>query len=472
MTDDSQSDILGLQQQDFVLFAAILATFLGATAYGLAYNDLGTALLVGVPMVGLTWAAAKAGRGGTLSQVALPVLGMAMVALLIHTAHGHPEAHFAVFAMLACMVAYRAALPIIVGAAAIAVHHITFNQIQAWGWGPICFTEPGWARVFEHAAYVVAEAVVLLLLASRAKASFQTAEELMVLVERLRSTEGMVDLSVATHVSRDPKVRRFVEAMQHIAQSIHTVRETAEIVRSAASEISSSNQALSARTEEAAASIQETASSMEEIAGSIQSSSGNAHNANDLAQKAANMASAGGDAVGRVVSNMSEIQHSSRKITDIIGVIDGIAFQTNILALNAAVEAARAGEQGRGFAVVAAEVRTLARRSADAAKEIKQLITNSVEQVEAGSSLVDTTGSTISEVVDQVRRVNELVGLIAVTSAEQNTGISQINTAISRLDQNTQHNAALVEETASAAESLTHQADELSRAVEVFRLPR
>jgi len=168
---------------------------------------------------------------------------------------------------------------------------------------------------------------------------------------------------------------------------------------------------------------------------------------------------------------MTGIQQSSRKITDIIGTIDGIAFQTNILALNAAVEAARAGEQGRGFAVVAAEVRTLARRSADAAKEIKQLITSSVEQVETGSSLVNTTGSTISEVVDQVRRVNELVGLIATTSSEQNNGIAQINQAIGRLDQNTQHNAALVEETAAAAESLQHQASELARSVEVFRLP-
>ena len=155
----------------------------------------------------------------------------------------------------------------------------------------------------------------------------------------------------------------------------------------------------------------------------------------------------------------------------IIGVIDGIAFQTNILALNAAVEAARAGEQGRGFAVVAAEVRTLARRSADAAKEIKQLITSSVDQVETGSTLVGTTGTTISEVVDQVRRVNELVGLIAATSSEQNQGINQINTAISRLDQATQHNAALVEETAAAADSLRHQSDELARAVGVFRLP-
>ncbi len=396
---------------------------------------------------------------------------MVMVGLLIHTAHGHNEAHFAVFAFLACTVSYRSPVPILVGAGTIAVHHVTFNQFQALGWGPLCFTEPSWVRVFEHASYVIAEAVILLFLAAQAKVSYGTAEELMGLVEQLRSTAGVVDLRVASHRSDDPQVRRFIEAMGHIAQAIGTVRSSAEAVRGAAGEIASGNQSLSARTEEAASSIQQTAASVEEIAGSIQNSSNNAQDANQLARQASGVASAGGDAVSRVISTMTGIQQSSRKITDIIGTIDSIAFQTNILALNAAVEAARAGEQGRGFAVVAAEVRTLARRSADAAKEIKHLITSSVEQVETGSSLVNTTGSTISEVVDQVRRVNDLVGLIATTSAEQNNGIAQINQAIGRLDQNTQHNAALVEQTAAAAESLQYQAGELARAVEVFRLP-
>jgi methyl-accepting chemotaxis protein len=471
MNDPHQRNPLGLQSQDAVVLAAIATTYAGALAYGVVYNNLMLTLVLGAAVLGAAWLTAKVAQGGTLSQVGLPFLGMVMVGLLIHTAHGRNESHFAVFAFLACAVAYRSALPVLVGAATIAVHHITFNQFQAWGWGPLCFTEPGWAKVVEHALYVVAEAVVLLFLAARAKASYSTAEELMALVEQLRSTEGVVDLSVASHRSHDPKVRRFIEAMGHIANSIRTVRQSAEEIRGAAGEIASGNQSLSARTEEAAASIQQTAASMEEIAGSIQSSSNNAQDANTLANQASNVASAGGDAVSRVISTMTGIQQSSRKITDIIGTIDGIAFQTNILALNAAVEAARAGEQGRGFAVVAAEVRTLARRSADAAKEIKQLITSSVEQVETGSSLVNTTGSTISEVVDQVRRVNELVGLIATTSSEQNNGIAQINQAIGRLDQNTQHNAALVEETAAAAESLQHQASELARSVEVFRLP-
>ncbi|MEY4766963.1 MAG: hypothetical protein RI907_3636 [Pseudomonadota bacterium] len=471
MNDAKRPGPLGFSDQDLVMVAAVAATFLGALIYGYVYNNLTMDLLVGGLIMAASVVVARAGQGGGLSQVGLPFLGMAMSALLIHTAHGRPEAHFSVFAFLACTVVYRSALPVLVAAGTIAVHHVTFNQLQTWGWGPICFTDPGFARVVEHALYVVAESIVLLLMAGRAQSAYGTADELMGLVNDLQRTPGVVNLSVAAHRSQDPLVQRFVDAMGNIAHSIRTVRETAGVVRSAAGEIAAGNQSLSARTEEAAASIQETSSSMVEIAGSIQTSSGNAHNANELARQATTVAAAGGDAVGRVVSTMSEIQHSSRKITDIIGVIDGIAFQTNILALNAAVEAARAGEQGRGFAVVAAEVRTLAQRSAEAAKEIKHLITSSVEQVEAGSALVDTTGSTISEVVAQVRQVNELVGLIATTSAEQSSGIAQINQAINRLDQTTQHNAALVEQNASAAESLTHQADELARAVSVFQLP-
>jgi methyl-accepting chemotaxis protein len=472
MSNQDQNKVMGLQSQDFVVLAASLTVYAGTLAYGVVYGDLALSAVLGALMLGASWLAAKASQGGQLSQLALPFLGMALVGLLIHTAHGHNEAHFAVFAFLACVVAYRSALPIIVAAVTIAVHHVSFNQFQTWGWGPLCFTEPGWAKVVEHALYVVAESVVLLLMAARAKASFGTAEELMTLVDGLRREDGSIDLMAAHERSNDPKVQRFIDAMQHIAQSIHVVRETATTLHAAASEIAAGNQSLSARTEEAAASIQQTAASMEEIASSIQSSSGNAHNANQLAHKASTVAAEGGEAVGRMVNTMAGIQQSSRKITDIIGVIDGIAFQTNILALNAAVEAARAGEQGRGFAVVAAEVRMLARRSADAAKEIKQLISSSVEQVEGGSALINTTGGTISEVVDQVRRVNELVSLIATTSSEQSNGIAQVNTSIGRLDHATQHNAALVEQTSAAAESLRQQADKLTQVMQVFHLAR
>ncbi len=374
------------------------------------------------------------------------------------------------FAFLACLVVYRSSAAIIAGAVAIAVHHITFNQFQTWGWGPMCFTEPSFMRVIEHALYVVVESIVLVLLALRARSDFATAEELMRIVEQIQGDDGTVNLQVS-HLSAQGRVsRKLLDALQHIETAIQQVNRSADAIRQASADIAHGNQSLSSRTEDAAASIAQTAASVEEIASTIRASVDNAHQANRLAGQASDVASRGGDAVHRVVDTMAGIQQSSRKITDIIGVIDGIAFQTNILALNAAVEAARAGEQGRGFAVVASEVRNLAQRSAEAAKEIKQLITRSVEQVDSGSSLVGSTGEIIGEVVEQVRRVSALVSEITVSSSEQNDGVGQINLAITRLDQTTQQNASMVEQTAAAAERLRQQSDELVAAMAVFRV--
>jgi methyl-accepting chemotaxis protein len=454
---------------DSVILAAIVAVFVGALAYGAIYDAFGLALSIGLVLMGASVAVAYASHGGAASRNLLPVIGMAMVGLLIHVAHGHSEAHFAVFAFMACLVVYRRALPILVGAAAIAVHHLTFNQFQTWGWGPICFGEPSFMRVIEHALFVIAEAAVLIFLAARASADFRTAENLMDIAERLVAEDGTIDLTIAQTQSDDRATRKLLNALVHISASIDQVRDASQSIRQASAELAGGNNALSGRTEQAAASLEETAASVEQIAATIKASSDHARQASQLAGEASGVAVEGGEAVSRVVATMSGIQQSSRKITDIIGVIDGIAFQTNILALNAAVEAARAGEQGRGFAVVASEVRSLAQRSAEAAKEIKQLITSSVEQVESGSTLVGNAGDTIGEVVAQVRRVTDLVAQISISSSEQHNGIGQINVAIGMLDQATQQNAAMVQETGSVAANLMHQADQLSRAVSVFR---
>lgn len=255
-----------------------------------------------------------------------------------------------------------------------------------------------------------------------------------------------------------------------LAKIVGDIRQTSDGISAAASEIATGNADLSMRTEQQAASLEETASSMEELTSTVKQNADNARQANQLAQGAASVAESGGDVVHKVVRTMGDIQTSSRRIADIIGTIDGIAFQTNILALNAAVEAARAGEQGRGFAVVAAEVRSLAQRSAGAAKEIKQLITDSVSKVEEGSALVDQAGKTMGEIVGSVKRVTDIMADISAASQEQSSGIEQVNQAITQMDEGTQQNAALVEEASASAESMRHQATALVEAVSAFRI--
>ncbi|HZX78837.1 methyl-accepting chemotaxis protein [Lysobacter sp.] len=260
------------------------------------------------------------------------------------------------------------------------------------------------------------------------------------------------------------------ETVDRLAEIVGQIREGTDAISSAAAEIAAGNNDLSQRTESQAASLEETASSMEELTSTVRQNADNARQANQLAQTAAEVAGNGGAVVSKVVETMSAINESSRRIGDIIGVIDSIAFQTNILALNAAVEAARAGEQGRGFAVVASEVRSLAQRSANAAKEIKQLITDSVVEVQHGTRLVDHAGQTMEEIVTSVRKVTDIIADISAASQEQSAGIEQVNQAITQMDEGTQQNAALVEEASAAARSLEQQSEQLVQTVAVFRL--
>ena len=282
------------------------------------------------------------------------------------------------------------------------------------------------------------------------------------------------DLTHPIEASGNDETGQLLQALatmqSRLATIVGNVRHNAEGVATASVEIASGNNDLSARTEQQASALQQTAASMEELGSTVRQNADNARTANQLAMSASTVAQQGGDVVAEVVETMKGINDSSRKIADIISVIDGIAFQTNILALNAAVEAARAGEQGRGFAVVAGEVRSLAGRSAEAAKEIKGLIGTSVERVERGTALVDKAGATMSEVVASIRRVTEIMGEISAASSEQSQGVSQVGEAITQMDQATQQNAALVEQSAAAADSLKTQAGQLVDAVAVFRL--
>jgi methyl-accepting chemotaxis protein len=318
-------------------------------------------------------------------------------------------------------------------------------------------------------ACALGTAVVLVTVVSRLMKPLRALSSAMV-----ELSSGDADLSTRLVVKGHDELATIGNGFNQFIAKIHSVlgqvRSSADGVALASAEIAQGNHDLSARTEHQASALEETAASMEELNATVQQNASNAQQANQLAKSASTVAVQGGEVVGQVVNTMKGISEASRKISDIIAVIDGIAFQTNILALNAAVEAARAGEQGRGFAVVASEVRSLAGRSAEAAKEIKALINASVERVEHGTALVDKAGATMTEVVSSIRKVTDLMGEISAASNEQSAGVAQVGEAVTSMDQTTQQNAALVEEIAAAASSLKSQADELVQVVGVFKL--
>jgi methyl-accepting chemotaxis protein len=291
---------------------------------------------------------------------------------------------------------------------------------------------------------------------------------------QIAETVAQGDLTSRIDITSSDETGKLLAALKsmntNLVRIVEQVRRSSENIATGSGQIATGNQDLSQRTEEQASNLQQTAASMEQLTGTVKANADTARAATQLASAAREVAAQGGTVVGQVVATMGEINSSSQRIAEIIGVIDGIAFQTNILALNAAVEAARAGEQGRGFAVVAGEVRSLAQRSAQAAREIKQLIGESVEKVQTGSRLVGDAGRTMEDIVTQVHRVNDLISEISAATGEQTDGIGQVSHAVSQLDQVTQQNAALVEESAAAAESLRVQADALVKAVASFRL--
>jgi len=449
---DSQA-LLG----DKVMLAAIVLSAVAAVVLGANFVESGLAWSASAVLLVVAFVVYLAKRGSLTSRLVLAFVLASFVELHIQLARGMTEFHFGVFVALALLLVYLDWRPIVFSAAVFAVHHVVFDRLQAAGYGLYCLTEPDFARVVLHAVYVVIQTALEVVLAVSMGRTARQGQELSQLVSAVDQPDGIA-LDVQQVRVSAPAAQALQSTLQRMAQAVAAVRASAGSMEVASSEIAQGNQDLSARTEQQASALQQTASSMEELSSTVK------QNADST------VAVQGGEVVAQVVDTMKGINESSRKINDIISVIDGIAFQTNILALNAAVEAARAGEQGRGFAVVASEVRSLAGRSADAAKEIKTLITDSVERVEHGSKLVDQAGTTMNEVVSSIRRVTDIMGEISAASAEQNSGVAQVGQAVTQIDQATQQNAALVEEMAAAAASLRGQANDLVQNVAVFKL--
>jgi len=427
----------------------------------------GLAWVVGLSLPGLLgyWLA----RGQLWSRVFMALSVSSLVALHIQVSAGMIEFHFGVFLTLALMMVYLDWRPILVSAGFFAVHHVGFDRLQEAGWGLYCLSEPSFGIILIHASYVVVQTLFQTIFVVRLANRVRGNAEVAMIANQLQD-QGRVVLDVSRIDVQATTAVEMKKVIGRIAQAMQEVRNAALGIGTASAEVARGGEDLSMRTEQTASSLEETASSMEEITATVRQSADTARQAHQMAGTAARAAAHGGQVVQEVVTTMAEINQSSQKIADIIGVIDGIAFQTNILALNAAVEAARAGEQGRGFAVVAQEVRTLAQRSAQAAKEIKGLIDTSVSRVQAGTELVARAGSSMQDIVQGVERVSQLIGEISTSATEQSEGVGQVNIAVGQLDQMTQQNAALVEQSAAAAESLKEQAASLLNSLSVFDL--
>ncbi|CAN5347241.1 hypothetical protein BH10PSE17_BH10PSE17_19900 [soil metagenome] len=451
----------------------MLCTLVGAALAALAiaqfYGDVLLASVCGAAAVAVGALVFWGCRGTPISCAVLTLSNVALVILHIQLGRGTIEFHFGVFVLLGLLMVYQNWRPVVLTAVAFVVHHFLFDRLQAWGFGFYCTTDPGILKQVMHGIYVATQTGVEIYVLVRLRLATLEGAELSALVRRIDQPQRL-HLDVSGIDVASPTAVMLKSVIGKMNAAMNEVDRVAGSIKASSFEIASGNVDLNQRTEEQASSLQQTAASMEELTTTVRKSAETAGTANALAGSASSAAVDGGNAVNKVVTTMTDISESSRRIADIISVIDGIAFQTNILALNAAVEAARAGEEGRGFAVVAAEVRQLAQRSATAAKEIKTLVGDSVSRVDAGMQLVGEAGTTMGTIVEQAKRVSELIGEMASHADHQAAGMTQVGQAVSQLDVMTQQNASLVEQSSAAAESLKDQALRLNEVVERFAL--
>jgi methyl-accepting chemotaxis protein len=462
--DDKPS--LGVLGDNTLLIAigisAIISVVLGGQFVQVKAALLGTLLLLG-----LTAAGYMSARGSFASRILLTFALVSFVTLHCHLSRGTPELHFGVFVTLALLLVYRDWRPIAFAAGLFIVFQLGIDRLQAHDWPVYSLEKPHFLLAAFHGLFILAQAGAEIILARNMAVLAAEGEELSLLVNEVDKGE-MIQLDVdrvAIHTAAGLALKKTIQKMD---AAVSILQSGAERMNSACSEIAAGNQDLSTRTEQTATNLQRTSSNMSGLSSTAHRSDHNASQANDLARNACNVAVEGGEVIAEVVQTMRGISDSSRQIADIIGLIDGIAFQTNILALNASVEAARAGEQGRGFSVVADEVRTLAARSASASREIRGLITASVERVSHGASLMDRAGATMDNIQTAIRKVTDIMSDLSDSSRQQAVEVAQLGEVMSEMDTATQQNAAMVEQMAAATSSLKSHADELVRAVEVF----
>jgi len=448
---------------NWILFAASLAI-------GWHFGTLMTAVEAGLPLALCSTALALARPGQLATRFVSAVTFMGFAALMVHLAHGQDLFHFMVFVLLSLLLAYRDARVVLLAAAFVTVQQLVMNQLQASGLGFSVYTHTGLDVVAQHCAFVWIQTAFLAMIAKRLEADALLAGELAAMAERIGQESGHITLCQDASQPSTALARSFRSTLDAVRETLLQVRESVAAVATATGGISERNAVLSSRTDHQRQALDSIVAAMEQLKQSVHDNADHAASARDLAGSASNVARNGGEAIKAVIQTMGEINRACERITDIIGVIDGIAFQTNILALNASVEAARAGEHGRGFSVVASEVRALAQRSADAAKEIRNLISDSVDRSRAGSSLVESTGGTISEVLASVDRLTSIVHEMAQATSAQRVGIDQVGANIGGIGDAIRENAAHVAETAEQVRHQQLQTSMLNRAVQSFRL--
>jgi methyl-accepting chemotaxis protein len=430
------------EKADKLFLAVLWALFAMSLLLGAVYDTWMLSFAAGLPFALVPSALILTAPGRLATRLSVAVALMLFCALNIHQAHGMTELHFGIFVLLAFLVCYQDWRVIVAAAATAAVHHLTFNYLQEWGYPTLCFTHTGLGIVLLHAAYVVVEAAVLSYLAVRLR----------------RETAAVAASAGILHDT----LQAMRSSADQVARDMDFITQTSNAVATGSADLSVRAAAQATRLEQAAAAVNN-------LTATVKRNVDHATLADELVASASAMAVRGGAVVADVVQTMDAIRSSSREVQDIVSVIDGIAFQTNILALNAAVEAARAGEHGRGFAVVAGEVRSLAQRSAHAAKEVRQLIGDSVGRVDAGGKLVDEAGQAMRQIVDSVERVADIMTAISGASQEQRDGIEQVRDSIREMGVTTRQTAELVERSTGAAESMREHAVSVAKAVGTLR---